>query len=110
MSFISYPNKPLQEIILSRKTVSYQSIALNSNYLSLYTSQGILGLVSDSKLTFNEHIKHVLSEVNKSIRLLCKFEPVVPIPLFLTVYKTFSRSHLNYADVVCDQSYKSSFQ
>ena len=34
-----------------------------------------LGLLLDSKLTFNEHIKYILSKVNKSIELLRKFQP-----------------------------------
>ena len=38
-------------------------------------TQKNLGLVLDSKLTFNEHIKYILSKVNKSIELLRKFQP-----------------------------------
>ena len=68
-----------------------------------------MGLVLDSKITFNEHIKHILFKVNKSIALLGKFQPVLPRSSLLTGYKTFIRSHFHYADVVYDQSYKSSF-
>ena len=68
-----------------------------------------MGLVLDSKLTFNEHIKHILSKVNKSIGLLRKFQPVLPRSSLLTIYKTFIRSHFDYADAVYDRSYKSSF-
>ena len=66
-------------------------------------------LVLDSKLTFNEHISHILSKVTKSIGLLRKFQSVLPRSSLLTIYKTFNRSHFDYADVVYDQSYKSSF-
>ena len=65
-----------------------------------------MGLVLDSKLTFNEHIKHILSKVNKSIGLLRKFQPVLPRSSLLTIYK---RGPFDYADVVYDRSYKSSF-
>ena len=68
-----------------------------------------MGLVLDSKLTFNEHINHILSKANKSIELLHKFQSDFPRSSLLTIYKTFIRSHLGYADVVYDQSYKSSF-
>ena len=68
-----------------------------------------MGLVLDSKLTFNEHIKNILSKINKAIGLLCTFQPILPRSSLLTIYKTFARSHFNYADVVYDQSYKSSF-
>ena len=68
-----------------------------------------MGLVLDSKLAFNEHIKHILSKVNKSIGLLRKFQLVLPRSSHLTIYKTFTRSYLDYANVVYDQKYKSSF-
>ena len=77
--------------------------------LSLCPAQKHLGLVLDSKLTFNEHIKHILSKVNKSIGLLRKFQPVLPRSSLFTIYKIFILSHFNYADVVDDQSYKSTF-
>ena len=111
MSFNPDPNTPAQEVILSRKlkTAPHPSITLNNNPLSLCPAQKHLGLVLDSKLTFNEHIKNILSKVNKAIGLLCTFQPVLPRSSLLTIYKTFARSHFNYADVVYDQSYKSSF-
>ena len=103
--------KPAQKVILSRKlkTVLHPSITFNNNPLSLCYAQKHWGLVLDSKLTFNEHIKHILSKVNKPIGLLHKFRPVLQRSSLLTIYKTFIRSHFDYADVVYDQSYKSSF-
>ena len=83
--------------------------SFNSNPLSLCPAQKHLGLVLDLKLTFNEHISHILSKFNKSIGLLRKFQPVLPRSSLLTIYKTFIRSHFNYADVIYDYSYKSSF-
>ena len=68
-----------------------------------------MGLFLDSTLTFNEHFKHILYKVNKSIELLRKFQPVLPRSSLFTIYKTFIRSHFDYTDVVYDQSYKLSF-
>ena len=50
------PSKSAKEVIFSRKlnTVLHVSITLNNNPLS--AAQKHLGLVLDSKLTFNEHI------------------------------------------------------
>ena len=106
MSFDPDPSKPAQEVTFSRrlKTVPHPSITFNNNPLSLCPAQKPLGLVLHSKLTFNEHINHILSEVNKSIGLLCKFQSVLPRSSLLTIYKTFIRSHLDYADVGYDQS------
>ena len=51
-----------------------------------------------------------MSKVNKSIKLLRKFQLFLPISSLFAIYKTFIRSHLGYADVVYGQSYKSSFR
>ena len=67
MTFYLDPSKPAEEVIFSRdiKTVSYQSITFNNNSLSLCPARKHLGMVLESKLTFNEHIKHILSKVNQ---------------------------------------------
>ena len=80
MSFNPDQSKPVQEVILSRKlkTVPRPSITFNNNPLSLCPAQKHLGLVLDSKLTFNEYINHILSKFNKSIGLLRKFPVVLP--------------------------------
>ena len=106
MTFNPDPSKPVEEVNFSRtlKTVPHPSIKFNNNPLSLCPAQKHLGLVLDSKLTFNEHIKYILSNVNKSIGLLRKFQPVHSRSSLLTIYKTFIRSYFDYADVVYDQS------
>ena len=111
MRFNPDPSKPAQEVIFSRKlkTVPHPSIRFNNNTLSLFPAQKHLGLVLDSKLKFNKHINHILCKFKKLIGLLRKFQWILPRSSLLTIYKTFIRSHLDYADVVYDQSYKSLF-
>ena len=111
MSFNPDPSKPAQEVIFSKrlKTVPHSWITFNINPSSLSPAQKRLGLALDSKLTINDHINHILSNVNKSIGLLRKVQPVLPRSSILTIFKTFIRSHFDYADVVYDQSYKPSF-
>ena len=67
MSFNLDATKPAQEAIFNRKlkTVPHPSITFNNNPLSLCPAQKHLGLVLDLKLTFNKHIKYILSKVNK---------------------------------------------
>ena len=112
MNFNPDPTNPAQKVIFGRKlkTVPHPSITFNNNPSSLCPDQKHLGLVLDSKLTFNKHIKPILSKVNKSIELLWEFQPVLPRSSLLTIYKTFSYSHFDYADVVCNQSYMLSSQ
>ena len=103
MSFNPDPSKPAQEVIFGRKLkkVPHPSITFNNNPLSLCPAQKHLGLVLDSNLTFNEHINHILSKVFD--------QSVLPRSSLLIIFKIFIRSHFDYADVVYDQSYKSSF-
>ena len=101
-SFNADATKPAQEVIFNRKlkTVPHPSITFNNNPLSLCPGQKHLGLVLYSKLTFNEHIKHILSKVNQSIGLLYKFQLVSPRSSLLTIYKAVIHSYFDYADVV----------
>ena len=41
--------------------------------------------------------------------LLRKFQQILPKSFLLTIYKTFIRSRLNYADIIYDQAYDSAF-
>ena len=92
MSFNPDPSKPAPEVIFSRKlkTVPHPSITFNNNPLSLCPAQKHLGLVLDSKLTFNKHVNRILSKVSKSIGLLRKFRPVLSRSSLLTIYKHLS--------------------
>ena len=87
MSFNPDQSKPAREVIFSRKlkTVPHPSITFNNNPLSLCPAQKHLGLVLDSKLTFNEHINHILSKVNKSIGLLRQFQSVLSRSLSVVI-------------------------
>ena len=60
------------------------------------------GLISDEKLTFNDHITSKLTTVNKLTTTLRKLYHYMPRDSLVTVYKSFMRPHLDYADVVFD--------
>ena len=61
------------------------------------------------KLNFSEHIKSITKKVSKTIGLLRKFQQILPRSSLLTIYKTFIRSQLDYADIIYDQAYNSAF-
>ena len=63
----------------------------------------------DEKLNFEEHLKNILNKVNKGIGILRKLRHVLPRPSLLTIYKSFIRPHLDYRNVIYDQSYNASF-
>ena len=63
----------------------------------------------DTKLDFQEHVKSIFSKVNKTIGLLRKLHHILPRSPLLTIYKSFTRPHLDYGDIIYDQEYNASF-
>ena len=66
---------------------------------------------SHRSLTFNgtSVIQKMLNKVNKTIEFLRKIQKILPRPSLITIYKYFVRSHLDYGDIVYDQTYNFSF-
>ena len=71
-SFIPDPKKQAQEVIFSRKTTKkiHPKIFFNNIPVSKTNPQKHLSLHLDSKLSFNIHIKTILTKVNRTIDLL----------------------------------------
>ena len=67
-------------------------------------------MILDSNLSYEHHIKYILSKVNKTIGLLRKFQLILPRHSLITIYKTFIRPHLDYGDVIYDCAFNESFQ
>ena len=111
MSFNPDPSKQAQEVIFSRKLqkISHPSIYFNNIPIEQVSSQKHLGMILDAKLNFQEHIKNLLTKVNKTIGLLRKLQNILPRGSLLTIFKSFVRPHLDYGDVIYDQSYNNTF-
>ena len=103
--------KQVQEVIFSRKTKKLLHLCLSFNDIPLKNSisQNHLVLTLDVKLNFAEHIKNITQKISKTMGLSCRFQPTVPRSSLLTIYKTFIRSQLDFADVIYDQACNSSF-
>ena len=63
----------------------------------------------DKKLNFEEHLKQVESKVNKTIGIIRKLQNVLPRSALLIIYKSFIRPHLDYGDVIYDETFNESF-
>ena len=63
----------------------------------------------DCKLNFEEHLKTIVNKINKTIGLIRKFQNFLSRKSLLTVYKSFIRPHLDYGDIIYDQTYNTSF-
>ena len=97
--------------MFSRKTKKLLYPSLSFNIIALKNSmfQKRLGLTLDVKLNFVEHVKNITQKASKTMGLLSRFQSILPWSSLLTIYKTFIRSHLDYADVIYDQAYNSYF-
>ena len=89
MSFNPDFSKQAQEVIFTRKVekVAHPPIFFNKNSLQEVSSQKQSGLMLDTSLTFDEHIKAITSKVGKFIGLLRKLNNRLPWSSLTTVYK-----------------------
>ena len=111
MNFNPDPNKQAQEIKFSRKkTASLQQVVYfdNKPVKSTQTHKH-LGMMLDSNLSCEHHIKSILNKVNKTIGPLRKYQLILPGHSLMTIYRIFTRPHLDYDDVIYDSAFNESF-
>ena len=111
MSFNPDISKQAHEVIFSRKKATSFRPSLNFNNIPVAQSisQKHLGLILDRKLNFEEHLSKVFSKINKTIGVIRKLYNVLPRSALLTIYKSFIRPHLDYGDIIYDQTFNESF-
>ena len=111
MNFNLDPKKQAQKVVSSRKTTTkvHPKIFFNIISVSKADSQKQLGPHLDLKLSFDIHIKIILTKVNRTVGLLRTIKQVIPRPSLIIIYKAFIRPHLDYGDVVFDQAFNNSF-
>ena len=73
--------------------------------MSQTTSQKYLGVFLDERLTFAEHFKVILIKINKSIGRLHNLQNLLPRNALITIRKSFIRPHIDYRDIIHDQTY-----
>ena len=69
----------------------------------------IVGIILDTKLDFQEHLKEELSKISKTIELLTMLQKILTRARLLSIYKSSIRTHLDYSDIIYDKAYNSSF-
>ena len=85
------------------------TLIFNDNPVHQVALQKHLGMFLDCKLNFGEHLKTIVNKINNTLGLLRKFHNFLPRKLLLTIYKSFIWPHLDYGDIIYDQSYNNSF-
>ena len=69
-------------------------------------SENDLGLIVDRGLKFSEHINNRISKANKILGLIFKSFTFMDKDMFVTLFKTLVRSHLEYASPTWSPLYK----
>ena len=111
MEFNPDMNKQATEVYLSQrraKSLPPQIVFNNNALTSPY--QKHLGFVLNSKLSFNEHVNEKMNKCNRILGLMKRLSLTLSRKQLLTIYKTFVRSHLDYADIICDKSFNDAFK
>ena len=81
----------------------------NNSIVNVTSIHKHLGMIFDSKLSFDEHLKSVLKKISKTVGLLRKLQGILPQTSLTTIYKSFARPHLDYGDMIYDQTINESF-
>ena len=112
MLFNPDPSKQAVEIRFSHKrdNENYSSLMFDDTKVQLATCQKHLGLVLDSKLDFNEHIDNKINKCNKIISIMKKLSLILSRKSWLTIYKSFVRPTIDYADIIYDKPFNESFK
>ena len=72
----------------------------NLHVLSTEDSESDLGILFKKNLKFDEHIDNTVNKVNRIIGLIKRKFTYMDKDLFLTLYKSLVRSHLDYGNLV----------
>ena len=73
------------------------------------TTYKYLGMILDTKLDFQEHLKDKLSKISKTIGLLRKLQKILTSTPLFTIHQSFIRSHVDYGDILYGKAYNISF-
>ena len=106
MSFNPDHSKQAKEIVFSKKrsTTQLPELIFNNNIVSSTDSHKHLGMILDSKLSFNQHIKEKICTANKGIGTIRRLFNCLPRSTLINIYKAFIRPHLDYGDIIYDNS------
>ena len=78
------------------------SMTLNNSIFPLDTieKQNDLGVIIDTKLSFDDHINRAVKKATKMTKIICRTFQFLDKDTFLPLYKTMVRTHLDYAKAV----------
>jgi len=105
MSFNPDPSKQAVELLFSRKRKAQLHPILTFDNLPVLSAptHKYLGLIHDSQLTFQHHLKEKILKANRGIGIIKKLFHYILRSSLVNIYKMFVKSHLDYADTIYDR-------
>ena len=102
MEFNPDPSKQATEVLFSCKKSSPQhpQLIFNGAAVANVNEQKHLGLILDSKLSFEKHLNEKIIKAKKNIGILKQLSKFLPLKTLDQIYKAFVRSHLDYCDII----------
>ena len=96
---------------ISRKRIkaNHPVLFFNGNNLVQIEFHKYLGMLLDIKLSLLNHFKTVFEKTNKKLGHFRKLQLVLARSSLLVIYKLFVRPHLDYGDIIYNQSYNTTF-
>ena len=104
MSFNPDIAKQAQQFFSRKKNdTSHPGLYFDNARIQRQSIQKHLALFLDEKLQLQEHIDVKIKEATVGVNLMRKRNLSLSRSSFITIYKCFTRPHLDYGDVIYDQ-------
>ena len=102
MKFNPHPNKQATELLFSCKKnrPNHPSLFFNGTAVPKANEQKHLGLVLDSKLSFERHLNEKIIKAKKGIGIIKYLSEFLPLRTLDQMYEALVRSHLDYCDII----------
>jgi hypothetical protein len=82
------------------------NVKLNNSAITRVHQTKFLGVIIDSKLTWQHHIMHIKNKISKIIGILHRVRRVLPTKALVTLYNALILPHLTYCVTVWGNTYK----
>ena len=102
MAFNPDPNKQANEVLFSCKTkkVDHPPIFFNGSPVVKVSETKHLGLILQSKLSFEKHLTEKIKKAKKIIGIIKHLNLLLPFRTLNQMYKSLVRPHLDYCDII----------
>ena len=95
-------NKQAMQVIFSQKkdAVIHQTVLFNGSEVAVKTEHKHLGMILDSKLNFQSHIRKAIIKARRGIGIIRFLSKYVSRDVLDQIYKLYVRAHLDYGDII----------